>query len=276
MSVKKTNNYQRSFLSLLVVVIALLSAQGTLFAVNSGSTINAEICDNSPPVVTITSPVSDSIVNQPSVTLAGSTLKTSQIDIFVNNQYSSSIAIDSSQSFSRVLSLHVGTNTIRLRAIYSCNNTTTDKTVVISYVPTSTPGAGSETSTVTITPSDPGPGIISNPQYSNKFDSGIGISRSQKDGAEKKTITERLSNNFGFSRPNGLEWEYDFTWLAVVKASWLLFAIALLIIFFLSTAQLSWLFAYFGFGKDTTLLWRRLFRFLALLLSFLFVILVLA
>lgn len=152
---------------MLLVFVVLPS---DVVAASSGSTIRTEVCDaSSPPVISITSPQTDSIVNQPTITIAGSVVRTSQIDIFINNQYASSVAIGSTNNFSTQTGMTRGTNTIRLDASYSCNNTTASETVVVTYEPSSAPSSGANTSTVTITPSDPGPGIISNPMKNQNF-----------------------------------------------------------------------------------------------------------
>jgi hypothetical protein len=258
----------------MLLIFAVLP--GNVMAVSSGSTVNAEVCDGSlPPVIAITNPQSDSIVNQSIVTLSGNTVRTTQLDIFINNQYASSAAVDSSQTFSIQVGLNRGTNTIRLKAIYSCNNTTTDETVVVTYEPSSTPGSGAETSTVTITPSDPGPGIISNPTTARNYQDER-YERAQIDNRDGKTLLERAGSKLGFSRADGKEWEYDFTQRSAIKTVWLLLATATIALVVLKYAQFVWLLGYCGFTKKSAGYWRNTIRFIALLLSFLFVILFLA
>ena len=258
-----------------VTCLLIVALPGVTAAIDSGSTIKAEVCDNSPPAVTITSPQSDSIVNQPVVSLAGSAVRTSQIDIFVNNQYASSVAIDSSQVFSVDIGLDNGTNSIRTTAFYSCNNTTAEETVVVSYEPSSTPGSGNDTSTVTIAPSNPGPGVISNPIKAQNYKNEL-YDRSEINKRAGRTLLDRLGTSLGFNQRDGQEWEYDFTWQVAAKTSWLLLAIGSLVVSFLASAQIVWVLSFFGLSVEYAFIGRKIFRLIALLLSFLFVILVLA
>ena len=123
--------------SIKTVIIALFA--GLLFsAVNSGlyaqsSQINATLCDTSGPELQIDSPASDSVVNQPSIVLKGSSQRTTQIDIYINNVYSQTVAVGLDGLFETILVVNSGTNTIDLKAHYSCNQTTKFYQLVITY-----------------------------------------------------------------------------------------------------------------------------------------------
>lgn len=114
----------------------------------TGTTIHTEICDStSGPTLDITSPVSDSIVNTPAIPIQGTASRTSQIDIYLNGLYSSSIAVGPTGQINTTTALNRGTNTIRLDAYYSCNQTTNSSNLVVTYEPAATPSNGSSTDT---------------------------------------------------------------------------------------------------------------------------------
>jgi hypothetical protein len=102
--------------------------------------VMAVLCDSTGPGVTVSQPVSDSVVNNPNLNIIGEALRTSQLNIYLNNQYNSSLAITSDPNFQTSITLIPGTNTIRLDATFSCNNTSSQTEIIVDYVPQVIPG----------------------------------------------------------------------------------------------------------------------------------------
>lgn len=127
----------------------------SLVATAKATTIKTELCDStSGPALSISAPLSDSVVGTAQVHLQGTALRTTQIDISLNGAYSSSLAIEPSGQIDTVLTLFAGTNTILLQAYYSCNQTASTESIVVTYEPAATPSTGSTTTTaVPLTPS---------------------------------------------------------------------------------------------------------------------------
>lgn len=132
-------------------------------AVTEGSTINAEICDAQAPNVQVETPVSDSLTAVSTIALEGTAQRTSQIDIFVNNEYAASVAIGQDTQFSTTVSLKRGTNTIRLEAHNSCNQESQTVQIVVTYQPEALPAEGAGTNTQTAPPGSTVPETISSP-----------------------------------------------------------------------------------------------------------------
>jgi hypothetical protein len=55
--------------------------------------------------------------------------------VYVNGEYSNSVAIGSNGVLSIQISLKPGTNTIKLNAYFSCNTTSSEETIIVEYVP---------------------------------------------------------------------------------------------------------------------------------------------
>lgn len=142
-------------LTLLVFTRSTASAQS--------NTVRAILCDTAGPIVQVTEPESDSIVDTPTVNLEGTTIRTSQIELYINEAYSQSIAVEPNGPFSANVPLNKGTNTIRIEAYFACNQTTEIFNVVVTYEPKVVPSPGETTDT-----SVPGGGIIP-PTISNPY-----------------------------------------------------------------------------------------------------------
>ncbi len=152
-----------TLLAALLAVFSFAHIPAVYAQATDNSEIRAEICYASGPQVLVSSPQSDSVTNDRVVVLAGTTQRTSQIDILLNTQYSQSVVPNTDGSFSILLTLQNGTNTITLSAYYSCNLQTSVTSVVVSYVPQSATGTGQDASTAIIRPGNVKPGVISNP-----------------------------------------------------------------------------------------------------------------
>ncbi len=110
------------------------------------STVGAYLCDTTTgPVLTISQPISDTVVNTPNITLSGTVENATQIDIYVNESYSHSIALGFDGGLSTTVGLMQGTNTIRVEASFSCNNTSAQTQIVVDYVPDVIPSTPNNT-----------------------------------------------------------------------------------------------------------------------------------
>ncbi len=160
----------------------------------TSSTVGAVLCDStSAPELTVTSPESDSVVNSPTIQLKGTTVRTSQIDVLLNGAYSSSIGIGQSEQFDTTLTLPQGTNTIELNAFFSCNQTSSTTTLIVTYEPAAAPSTGSETNT-----SVP-PAATTRPP-TRSFGNQAPEPR-PKGGPAKPSIIDKIKDNLGIGNP---------------------------------------------------------------------------
>jgi hypothetical protein len=102
--------------------IVFLSVAGLRVAAQS-TTINATLCDHQGPEIIFVTPVDKSTVNQGSVLLHAATLRTTQVDIYVNAVYSHTTALAYGEDLETEIALNEGENKIELRAHFSCNQT---------------------------------------------------------------------------------------------------------------------------------------------------------
>ena len=155
--------------------------------------IKATLCDTNGPDIDVTQPASDSVVNNPKITVSGNVTRTSQLDIYINNIYSQSVAISQSNpDFSIDIFLDKGTNTIRLEAFYSCNNTSNNSEVVVTYEPGSKPSEGKDTNTKTTEPGQTRPLTVNNPATDD----------AKTPGEVIFTWPERFRQYFSFDNPD--------------------------------------------------------------------------
>jgi len=126
---------------LLIVVLSLCLLCNKLTRAQGASQVGAVLCDSQGPDIQVTSPESDTIVNTSPLEITGVLQRTSQLDIYVNEEYSNSLAISSDNTLSIHISLKPGTNTIKFKAYFSCNTTSAEKTIIVEYVPVLTNSA---------------------------------------------------------------------------------------------------------------------------------------
>lgn len=168
-------------LSAILVVTFLIPFKA--FA-QQGTDITATICAAEGPILQITSPKSDSVVNSREVPLIGTAQRTSQIEVYVNEEYIQSTAVGADNLINTTIPLVLGTNTIKLVAYYSCNQQNYETNLVVTY----TPDASSQTgrpSTRTTRPGNTAPNQVSNPEDETEA---------------KPGIIDRIEDNFNFSR----------------------------------------------------------------------------
>lgn len=111
--------------------------------------IAATICTTGS-TITITQPVSDSTVTEPSIPLQGTVSQANQIEVYVNDVLDSVIPLSIGQiSYSSTVQVSPGTHTIKVVAINSCPGADGSASSVVTYQPPpdSTPSTGSDTPT---------------------------------------------------------------------------------------------------------------------------------
>lgn len=139
----------------LVAVVVASSIVGcslqakSVFA-DDGSVIGATVCTSSS-TITITAPVSDSVVTDVSVPIAGTVTQASQIEIQIDGTFDSILPLTIGQtSFSGVVQLTKGTHTITATAVSVCPGANGSASVVVTYEPAvETPSTGGQTGTST-------------------------------------------------------------------------------------------------------------------------------
>lgn len=119
---------------------------------NGSSSIEAMLCETSS-AVSITSPVSDSVVTTSTIPLAGGVSQANQLEVYIDNVFDHVIPLTPTQtSFIGSVHLTAGTHTIKVVAIDACAGTNGTAQVVVTYQPpeeetTPTGSSGAETPT---------------------------------------------------------------------------------------------------------------------------------
>ena len=114
------------------------------------SDINVSICSDQlvPAGVTIDEPRDDSVVGQSVITLRGTAANSSQLEIEVDEQYVTTLAIGAGQAtYETTLTLEPGTHTITVVATAICGGEDANDSVVITYQPETQPSSGDGTPT---------------------------------------------------------------------------------------------------------------------------------
>jgi hypothetical protein len=156
------------------------------------NSVNAVVCSNTGDgaTITITQPASDSIIDQPSVTLRGQVANATQIEIEIDGQYVNTVPLGANQaSYETDVTLSEGTHTIGLTAPDVCQHGDGTASIVITYHPTTPPSNGGTT------PTDVGDGVVVGPD-TNKGDEPTGLQITQLPvlGAAISTISDFASS----------------------------------------------------------------------------------
>ncbi len=132
--------------------VAALSALLTVPALATSSTIATIVCPTGQSsTVSVTSPVSDSTINQPQVQLKGVATRGTQIEVRLDDVYSSTIPLGIlQQSFSVPLTLTAGTHDIKLTINDVCGVQDGVTHIVLTYQPQAVPSNGQSVTTSTI------------------------------------------------------------------------------------------------------------------------------
>lgn len=98
--------------------------------------------------LTVMRPQSDSIVDEPKLSIGGSVAYISQIDFFIDDVYNNTIALGhSATEFASAITLGPGTHTIKLVASDSCSQATHEFSLVMTYEPKTPPSIGGNVET---------------------------------------------------------------------------------------------------------------------------------
>lgn len=123
----------------------------------------------------ITSPESDTVFRQLTMTLEGELDLIHQVEIYIDGDYHKVVAIPFGEfSFSTAVELHEGTQTVEVRGVGACDGVELQDEIVVTYDPPATPTMPTEPSegskTPTVTSPTPGVGspsgggvVVSNP-----------------------------------------------------------------------------------------------------------------
>lgn len=143
-------NVIRFFIVAALAVVSFYGASTYALTNNGSTTIDAILCTSSS-TITITSPVSDSIVTSPNLPLEGSITQSNQIEVYVDNVFDHIIPTTPGQtSFSDSVQLTEGTHTIKVVAINACTGANGEAQAVVTYQqPQGGGGASSGTDTST-------------------------------------------------------------------------------------------------------------------------------
>lgn len=131
-----------------VVLETLLFGTVVVVRAQQASQVQAALCSTTGPDIRVHNAISDTVVTTPTITIEGTAQQTSQIDVYVNNAYSNSLAISRDTTFEIPLTLSEGTNTIRLEAFFSCNHTSTSVGLVVDFRPIPSPSSSINTDTI--------------------------------------------------------------------------------------------------------------------------------
>ena len=154
------------YITLLGGVSILVLSGPSVAAQTDNTVVQALICsDVTGSSISVDSPLSDSIVISP-VTVTGTALYTSQIEVSIDGAYDSTISLGMTETeFSFPLSLAEGTHTVRLVANDRCYLQNASVDIVLTYQPVGEPSSGTTTPTKVVqeTPSAGTGGIYIGP-----------------------------------------------------------------------------------------------------------------
>jgi hypothetical protein len=133
----------------LAIGIVGVFAVADVSALQTGPRVEVLVCPTADQSnVMIVEPQADSTVNEPKVAIKGQVEYISQIDFFINDVYSHTVALGYADiSFESVITLSPGTHTIKVIATGSCSQATRDDSAVITYQPKTQPSVGQEVDT---------------------------------------------------------------------------------------------------------------------------------
>ena len=148
--VAKASSIVRSVPRRLIVATII----GVLFACAPGpvsaqsTTISVPLCDEAPATIAVSTPQNNSVFNQPTVALTGTVYRLTQIQVYLNDAYVSTIPLDSgATSFTTEVYVYQGSNIIKLVGIDPCSSTSPEVEWKVIYAPGAEP---------TIQPTSPG------------------------------------------------------------------------------------------------------------------------
>ena len=144
----------RSFIVVAALLLSFGSVSVNALTNDSSTTIDAILCTPAS-TIAITSPVSDSIVTDPSVPLEGTVTQSNQIEVYIDTVFDHIIPTTPGQtSFSDSVQLTEGTHAVKVVAINACAGANGESQAVVTYQKPETGGgtgdgdsSGTDTST---------------------------------------------------------------------------------------------------------------------------------
>ena len=137
------------FVSIGVLFWCILASGILVSTVSAQTNIGATICAAGS-TVTLTTPVSDSVVTSPTVPLSGTVTQAGQIEVYINNVFDGVIPLNMGDTtYSGSVQLASGTHTIKVVAISDCPGVNGSASSVVTYAPPpqTTPSTGGNTPT---------------------------------------------------------------------------------------------------------------------------------
>lgn len=115
---------------------------------SKGTTVGVTLCAPGS-TITLTTPVSDSVVTNDTVQIAGEVVQASQVEVRIDDAFDSIIPLDVGQgSYSGSVQLPTGTHTIKVTAVNICAGPSGTATSVVTYSsPPQGPSTGSDVPT---------------------------------------------------------------------------------------------------------------------------------
>jgi hypothetical protein len=136
----------------LVIAAAITAGWPSSVATAQGGDENVQVmvCPQpSESSLVVTAPQSDSVVDEPKLTISGAVEHISQIDFFIDDTYNHTQALGfSATEFASGVTLSPGTHALKLVASDSCSQTIHEQTLVMTYEPKVVPSLGSTVDTV--------------------------------------------------------------------------------------------------------------------------------
>ncbi len=128
----------RHFVAALVVGVLLACIPTSASA--QGTTVSAPLCDVAPATIAISTPLNNSVFDQPAVTLTGTVYRLTQVQLYLNDNYVATVPLDSgATTFTTEVYLYQGTNSVKLVGIDFCSPANPEATWTMIYAPGAQP-----------------------------------------------------------------------------------------------------------------------------------------
>ncbi len=127
----------------------------------ASSTVVVAIC-GAGATISVTEPASDSVVTEPAIVFKGSVTQATQIEVEVDGAFDSVVSLGATQqTYEAPVQLSVGTHTVKLTAVDSCDGVNASTSSVITFTPPpGTSSSGASTNTGVNTGSSAGTGGV--------------------------------------------------------------------------------------------------------------------
>ena len=182
---QSTRVTRRLFVLVAAALLCVLSVPVPVYA--TGTTVNAVVRDNLPMSLSVTSNIEGMVVTLPTVMLDGTVHNATQIIVYVDNVYSTSMPLAAgAETYTVAFGVTPGMHEVRIVGLDSYTNTEVSQTVRFTYEPPATPGSGETT------PS--GAGASSVDDYVNQT---IDAANATKDDVAQKVDQASLSGPLG-------------------------------------------------------------------------------